>query len=102
MLIGTVHQARTYRQHTGYPIIRPFWWISPCNEATHGIDLQFLIGDTLMVAPVLEMGKQECNVYLSAGKWCSYKGKLLSWKIPVLLTDYPTDLDEVTYFLWVS
>ncbi|KAM9168355.1 LOW QUALITY PROTEIN: myogenesis-regulating glycosidase-like [Mergus octosetaceus] len=87
---------------TGYPIIQPFWWISPCNEATHGIDLQFLIGDTLMVAPVLEMGKQECNVYLSEGKWCSYKGKLLSWKIPVLLTDYPTDLDEVTYFLWVS
>ncbi|KAI6058570.1 putative family 31 glucosidase KIAA1161-like protein [Aix galericulata] len=56
---------------------------------------QFLIGDTLMVAPVLEMGKQECNVYLSAGKWCSYKGKLLSWKIPVLLMDYPADLDKL-------
>ncbi|PKK18212.1 putative family 31 glucosidase KIAA1161 [Columba livia] len=86
---------------TGDPIIRPIWWISPCDEATHRIDSQFLIGDTLMVAPVLEMGKQERDVYLPAGKWRSYKGELFE-KTPVLLTDYPVDLDEVAYFLWVS
>ncbi|NXV55976.1 MYORG glycosidase, partial [Molothrus ater] len=86
---------------TGDPIIRPIWWISPRDEATHRIDSQFLIGDTLMVAPVLEMGKQERDVYLPAGKWRSYKGELFE-KTPVLLTDYPVDLDEVAYFLWVS
>ncbi|NWI83656.1 MYORG glycosidase, partial [Dryoscopus gambensis] len=85
---------------TGDPIIRPIWWISPRDEATHRIDSQFLIGDTLMVAPVLEMGKQERDVYLPAGKWRSYKGELFE-KTPVLLTDYPVDLDEVAYFLWV-
>ncbi|KFP22942.1 putative family 31 glucosidase KIAA1161, partial [Egretta garzetta] len=31
----------------------------------------------------------------------SYKGELFE-KTPVLLTDYPVDLDEVAYFLWVS
>uniref|UniRef100_A0A8C3XBB5 Myogenesis regulating glycosidase (putative) n=1 Tax=Cyanoderma ruficeps TaxID=181631 RepID=A0A8C3XBB5_9PASS len=76
---------------TGDPIIRPIWWISPRDEATHRIDSQFLIGDTLMVAPVLEMGKQERDVYLPAGKWRSYKGELFE-KTPVLLTDYPVDL----------
>ncbi|NXT03972.1 MYORG glycosidase, partial [Prunella fulvescens] len=86
---------------TGDPIIRPIWWISPRDEATHRIDSQFLIGDTLMVAPVLEMGKQERDVYLPAGKWRSYKGELFE-KTPMLLTDYPVDLDEVAYFLWVS
>ncbi|NXY78004.1 MYORG glycosidase, partial [Glareola pratincola] len=86
---------------TGDPIIRPIWWISPRDEAAHRIDSQFLIGDTLMVAPVLEMGKQERDVYLPAGKWRSYKGELFE-KTPVLLTDYPVDLDEVAYFLWVS
>uniref|UniRef100_A0A8V5GLU8 Myogenesis-regulating glycosidase n=1 Tax=Melopsittacus undulatus TaxID=13146 RepID=A0A8V5GLU8_MELUD len=86
---------------TGDPIIRPIWWISPRDEATHRIDSQFLIGDTLMVAPVLEMGKQERDVYLPAGKWRSYKGELFE-KTPVLLTDYPVDLDEVAYFLHVS
>uniref|UniRef100_A0A8C5MZT3 Myogenesis-regulating glycosidase n=2 Tax=Leptobrachium leishanense TaxID=445787 RepID=A0A8C5MZT3_9ANUR len=85
---------------TGDPIIRPIWWISPNDEAAHKIDSQFLIGDTLMVAPVLEPGKQERDVYLPAGRWRSYKGEVFE-KNPQLLTDYPVDLDEVAYFTWM-
>ncbi|OCT57093.1 myogenesis-regulating glycosidase [Xenopus laevis] len=86
---------------TGDPIIRPIWWISPNDETAHKIDSQFLIGDTLMVAPVLEPGKQERDVYLPEGHWRSYKGEYFQ-STPVLLTDYPVDLDEVAYFIWVS
>nr|XP_020761657.1 uncharacterized family 31 glucosidase KIAA1161 isoform X2 [Odocoileus virginianus texanus] len=86
---------------TGDPIVRPLWWIAPGDETAHRIDSQFLIGDTLLVAPVLEPGKQERDVYLPAGKWRSYKGELFD-KTPVLLTDYPVDLDEIAYFIWVS
>ncbi|XP_077323161.1 myogenesis-regulating glycosidase [Lithobates pipiens] len=86
---------------TGDPIIRPIWWIAPNDERAHKIDSQFLIGDTLMVAPVLEPGKQERDVYLPIGKWRSYKGELYQ-RTPILLTDYPVDLDEVAYFTWVS
>ncbi|XP_047555598.1 myogenesis-regulating glycosidase [Lutra lutra] len=86
---------------TGDPIVRPLWWIAPGDETAHRIDSQFLIGDTLLVAPVLEPGKQERDVYLPAGKWRSYKGELFD-KTPVLLTDYPVDLDEVAYFIWAS
>ncbi|XP_032069047.1 myogenesis-regulating glycosidase-like [Thamnophis elegans] len=85
---------------TGDPIIRPIWWISPGDESAHKIDSQFLIGDTLMVAPVLEMGKQERDIYIPAGKWRSYKGELFE-KTPTLVTDYPVDLDEVAYFFLV-
>ncbi|XP_015683819.1 myogenesis-regulating glycosidase-like [Protobothrops mucrosquamatus] len=85
---------------TGDPIIRPIWWISPGDESAHKIDSQFLIGDTLMVAPVLEMGKQERDIYIPAGKWRSYKGELFE-KTPTLITDYPVDLDEVAYFFLV-
>ncbi|XP_070795081.1 myogenesis-regulating glycosidase-like [Pituophis catenifer annectens] len=83
--------------NTGDPIIRPIWWISPGDKSAHKIDSQFLIGDTLMVAPVLEMGKQERDIYIPAGKWRSYKGELFE-KTPTLITDYPVDLDEVAYF----
>uniref|UniRef100_A0A2K6JNR9 Myosis regulating glycosidase n=1 Tax=Rhinopithecus bieti TaxID=61621 RepID=A0A2K6JNR9_RHIBE len=86
---------------TGDPIVRPLWWIAPGDETAHRIDSQFLIGDTLLVAPVLEPGKQERDVYLPAGKWRSYKGELFD-KTPVLLTDYPVDLDEIAYFTWAS
>ncbi|XP_070592536.1 myogenesis-regulating glycosidase-like [Erythrolamprus reginae] len=83
--------------NTGDPIIRPIWWISPGDESAHKIDSQFLIGDSLMVAPVLEMGKQERDIYIPAGKWRSYKGELFE-KTPTLIMDYPVDLEEVAYF----
>lgn len=85
---------------TGDPIIRPLWWIANDDEAAYKIDSQFLIGDDLMVAPVLEPGKQERDIYLPAGRWRSYKGEHFD-KGPIYLTDYPVDLDEVAYFTWV-
>nr|XP_023679788.1 myogenesis-regulating glycosidase-like isoform X3 [Paramormyrops kingsleyae] len=84
---------------TGDPIVRPLWWIATDDEAAYKIDSQFLIGDDLMVAPVLEPGKQERDIYLPAGKWQSYKGEYFD-KGPMYLTDYPVDLDEIAYFVW--
>ncbi|CAL8402721.1 unnamed protein product [Arctogadus glacialis] len=86
---------------TGDPIIRPVWWIATGDETAYKIDSQFLIGDDLMVAPVLEPGKQERDIYLPAGRWRSYKGERFDIKEPLHLTDYPVDLDEIAYFLWV-
>ncbi|MBN3298870.1 myogenesis-regulating glycosidase [Amia ocellicauda] len=86
---------------TGDPIIRPLWWIATDDEAAYKIDSQFLIGDDLMVAPVLEPGKQERDIYLPAGRWRSYKGEYFD-KGPMHLTDYPVDLDEIAYFVWVQ
>ncbi|XP_030647371.1 myogenesis-regulating glycosidase [Chanos chanos] len=84
---------------TGDPIIRPLWWVATDDEAAYKIDSQFLIGDDLMVAPVLEPGKQERDIYLPAGRWRSYKGEYFD-KGPMYLTDYPVDLDEIAYFVW--
>ncbi|XP_021175911.2 myogenesis-regulating glycosidase [Fundulus heteroclitus] len=84
---------------TGDPIIRPLWWIAKDDEAAFKIDSQFLIGDDLLVAPVLEPGKQERDIYLPAGHWKSKRGE---YKGPMHLTDYPVDLDEIAYFKWVE
>ncbi|CAB1353976.1 unnamed protein product [Coregonus sp. 'balchen'] len=84
---------------TGDPIIRPLWWIATGDETAYKIDSQFLIGDDLMVAPVLEPGKQERDIYLPAGRWQSYKGEQFDIKEPLHLTDYPVDLDEIVYFV---
>nr|XP_056704795.1 myogenesis-regulating glycosidase-like [Euleptes europaea] len=85
----------------GDPLIRPIWWVSPGDEFAHQINSQFLIGDAFMVAPVLESGMLKRDIYLPAGKWKSYKGELFT-KTPVLLADYPVDLDEAAYFSLVS
>ncbi|XP_037536221.1 myogenesis-regulating glycosidase [Nematolebias whitei] len=85
---------------TGDPIIRPLWWLANDDEAAFKIDSQFLIGDDLMVAPVLEPGKQERDIYFPAGRWKSYKGEYFD-KGPMHVTDYPVDLDEIAFFIWV-
>ncbi|MFT7813586.1 hypothetical protein Z043-114922 [Arapaima gigas] len=86
---------------TGDPIIRPLWWIATHDPNAYKIDSQFLIGNDLMVAPVLEPGKQERDIYLPAGRWESYKGEYFD-KGPMYLTDYPVDLDEIAYFVWAQ
>ncbi|XP_064152476.1 myogenesis-regulating glycosidase-like [Anguilla rostrata] len=86
---------------TGDPIIRPLWWIATDDEAAYKIDSQFLIGDDLMVAPVLEPGKQERDIYLPAGRWRSYRGEYYD-KGPMHLTDYHVDLNDIAYFVWVQ
>ena len=38
------------------PLIRPLWSIAPNDEVALAIDDQFLVGDYLLVAPVLRAG----------------------------------------------
>ncbi|XP_006820508.1 myogenesis-regulating glycosidase-like [Saccoglossus kowalevskii] len=53
----------------GSPIIRPLWWIAPEDEVALTIDSEFLVGDDLLVAPVLEKGMTSRDVYLPEGRW---------------------------------
>lgn len=46
------------------PLIRPLWSIAPNDEVALAIDDQFLVGDRLLVAPVLHAGRVERDVYL--------------------------------------
>ncbi|GIY24071.1 myogenesis-regulating glycosidase [Caerostris extrusa] len=54
---------------TGNPIIRPLWWIAPDDVDALRTDSQFLVGDGILVAPVLAKGKKKRNIYLPEGKW---------------------------------
>lgn len=86
---------------SGDPMIRPIWWAAPSDESAHTIDSQFLIGDKVLVAPILEQGKRARDIYLPAGKWRSFKGELFE-KTPTLLKAYSVKLDEIAYFFSVS
>ncbi|XP_028399225.1 myogenesis-regulating glycosidase-like [Dendronephthya gigantea] len=54
---------------TGAPIIRPLWWVAPTDPDALKNDSQFMLGDTYLVAPVLESKKTTMSVYLPAGCW---------------------------------
>ncbi|GHH76074.1 glycosyl hydrolase [Streptomyces sulfonofaciens] len=54
---------------TGAPWVRPLWWSTPEDRALRDCEDAFLLGDALLVAPVLERGAQEKAVRLPDGLW---------------------------------
>ncbi|KAH9515574.1 hypothetical protein Btru_011429 [Bulinus truncatus] len=82
---------------TGEPIIRPLWWIAPDDHAAIAIDSEFLLGDILLVAPVLEKGAVSRDIYLPNGVWRDEQtGSLIRGAI--WLYGYHAPLDVLPYF----
>lgn len=82
---------------TGDPIIRPLWWISPSDETAQSISDQFLVGNEILVAPVLKEGARSRDVYLPRGVWFDFSGGQRH-EGPRWLKDYPAPLETLPYF----
>ncbi|MCX5202663.1 glycosyl hydrolase [Streptomyces sp. NBC_00237] len=54
---------------TGAPYVRPVWWGAPGDRALRDCEDAFLLGDALLVAPVLEPGADQRAVRLPRGRW---------------------------------
>ncbi|MEW2497424.1 glycoside hydrolase family 31 protein [Streptomyces nodosus] len=54
---------------TGAPYVRPLWWGDPGDRALRDCEDAFLLGDGLLVAPVLEPGVRRRSVPLPRGRW---------------------------------
>jgi alpha-glucosidase len=56
----------------GTPLVRPLFWADPSDAELWEVDDAFLLGDALLVAPVLEEKVTRCDVCLPCGKWYSF------------------------------
>ncbi|MFE6759025.1 glycoside hydrolase family 31 protein [Streptomyces sp. NPDC057684] len=63
--VTLAHLAR----RTGAPYVRPVWWGAPEDRALRDCEDAFLLGDSLLVAPVLEPGAYRRAVRLPRGRW---------------------------------
>ncbi|MGW2229599.1 glycoside hydrolase family 31 protein [Streptomyces formicae] len=63
--VTLAHLAR----RTGTPYVRPLWWGGPEDRALRDCEDAFLLGDSLLVAPVLESGVRQRTVRLPRGRW---------------------------------
>ncbi|MFF6786805.1 TIM-barrel domain-containing protein [Streptomyces sp. NPDC012510] len=59
------HLAR----RTGAPYVRPLWWDAPDDRTLRDCEDAFLLGDCLLVAPVLVPGADRRAVPLPRGRW---------------------------------
>ncbi len=63
--VTLAHLAR----RTGAPYVRPVWWGTPEERRLRDCEDAFLLGDALLVAPVLECGADRRAVRLPRGWW---------------------------------
>lgn len=85
-LYSVVAQSHFY----GWPIIRPIFTAEPNNAKLRSIDDSYLLGEHLLVAPVLKKGKKKRKVYLPKGQWYDFwtnerikGGKTINVKAPL-------------------
>jgi alpha-glucosidase (family GH31 glycosyl hydrolase) len=58
---------------SGIPIIRPLFLEFPDDERTWEIDDQVMIGETLLLAPVVESGATSRWIYFPEGEWFDFR-----------------------------
>ncbi|MFD5271269.1 glycoside hydrolase family 31 protein [Streptomyces sp. NPDC058335] len=63
--VTLAHLAR----RTGAPYARPLWWGAPEDRALRDCEDAFLLGDCLLVAPVLDAGADRRAVRVPRGLW---------------------------------
>lgn len=62
-------------EQTGLPVMRPLVLHYPADPETYNLNGEFLVGENLLVAPVLEQGATKKMVYLPEGS-----GMITEWR----------------------
>lgn len=73
-LWAVVALSRDYK----WPMLKSLDKVEPDNPKAKGIDDCYLLGSSLLVAPVIASGAIQRYVYLPAGQWYNYWGNRLS------------------------
>jgi len=82
---------------TGAPIIRPVFWLDVNNETALTCDDEFLLGDDILVAPVLFPQVRQRDIYLPPGTWQDHWTKQI-FHGSMLIKDYPAPLEILPFF----
>ena len=81
----------------GEPIIRPMWWIDNTDANLLVIDDQFMVGNKILVAPVITENEDSRDIYLPKGNWCYKNGTVFTG--PKLLVKFNAPIEEIPYFI---
>ena len=81
---------------TGLPVMRHLWLYSPEDKNVYGIEDEYMLGDELLVAPVLD-NKLKRDIYLPEGTWENYFTHK-KFRGNQTLYDYDVPLDSIAVF----
>ena len=83
--------------HRGIPAIRPIFWEYPQDKTLWDVPDEFLVGSSLLIAPIVDQSSQNRSVIFPPGSWYSlwddreYQG-ISSYEIP-------TDMESIPIFI---
>lgn len=66
-----IRRAWQQAARTGVPVTRPLWLADPGDRAGYGEEQEWLLGDDVLVAPVVEEGALARDVHVPSGRWVS-------------------------------
>ena len=89
-IIALVHESEV----SGEPLLRTLEYNDP-HKGYADITDEFLLGEDLLVAPVVTKGTFERRVYFPAGRWQAPDGKVYEGDTDVIL---PAPLDTLLWF----
>ncbi|KAJ1955350.1 hypothetical protein EC988_001931 [Linderina pennispora] len=78
-LLPYFYTANQYAVEKGWPIARPLVFEFPSASQTVGIDTQFLIGDGVLISPVLTEGATTVDAFFPAGVWYDWYNYKAIW-----------------------
>ena len=106
-LIPYITTLTQYAAQTGIPVVRHPVLHFQNDTGVYNVNTQFMLGDALMVAPILERGEDTREVYLPEGSWTNlltgetvYGGQTITvtanlGQVPVFLNNYSADADAL-------
>lgn len=71
-LMPYLYTAFAQNAYKGYPIIRPVFMAEPKNTQLRNIDDCYLLGEKVLVAPILKPASIRRTVYLPEGDWYNF------------------------------
>ena len=78
---------------TGLPMVRPLFWLDPSDRSLWDIEDSFLLGDCLLVAPILHSKEQIRQLRLPHGSWYSWWDDTV-YQGPASI-DFPVSLEHI-------
>lgn len=96
-LVPYLYSCAHIASRSGLPVLRPMVLEFPGDPETHELDTQYMLGPSLLVAPVLEEGATTKRVYFPAGRWTDWwSGEV--WRGPGRF-EVPAPLERLPLFV---
>ncbi|MHA1847679.1 MAG: hypothetical protein ACTSXU_08540, partial [Promethearchaeota archaeon] len=71
-LLPYIYSQSAFSARRGLPLLRAMVLEFQDDPNCVGIDDQYMLGDSILVAPIFERNMQERKIYLPAGKWVDF------------------------------